>query len=61
MLVPLRLGCGRNSTATRSRLGDLIAEDAGADEESAGGEGTFFTELKADPGACWGWTACWRR
>ncbi|WP_229929245.1 hypothetical protein, partial [Kitasatospora xanthocidica] len=39
------------SAATRSRLDDLIAEDAGADEESAGGGGTFFTELKADPGA----------
>ncbi|WP_407675941.1 DUF4158 domain-containing protein [Peterkaempfera bronchialis] len=42
---------GRLSAATRSRLDDLIAEDAGADEESAGGGGTFFTELKADPGA----------
>lgn len=38
------------SAATRSRLDDLIAEDAGADEDSAGGGGTFFTELKADPG-----------
>ncbi|MET8725151.1 Tn3 family transposase [Streptomyces misionensis] len=42
---------GRLPAATRSRLDDLIAEDAGADEESAGGGGTFFTELKADPGA----------
>ncbi|MEU7886756.1 DUF4158 domain-containing protein [Microbispora bryophytorum] len=41
---------GRLSAATRSRLDDLIAEDAGTDE-SAGGGGTFFTELKADPGA----------
>ncbi|MCX4428703.1 Tn3 family transposase [Streptomyces mirabilis] len=41
----------RLSAATRSRLDDLIAEDAGAGEESAGGGGTFFTELKADPGA----------
>ncbi|MET8167487.1 DUF4158 domain-containing protein [Streptomyces sp. NPDC005329] len=42
---------GRLSAATRSRLDDLIAEYAGADAESAGGGGTFFTELKADPGA----------
>ena len=42
---------GRLSAATRSRLDDLIAEDAGTDAESAGGGGTFFTELKADPGA----------
>ncbi|MGW0579788.1 DUF4158 domain-containing protein, partial [Streptomyces sp. NPDC002920] len=35
---------GRLSAATRSRLDDLVAEDAGADEESAGGGGTFFTE-----------------
>ncbi|MFI2372118.1 hypothetical protein [Streptomyces sp. NPDC018833] len=40
----------RLSAATRSRLDDLIAEDAGASKESAGGGGTFFTELKADPG-----------
>jgi hypothetical protein len=34
------------------RLDDLIAEDAGTDAESAGVVGgTFFTELKADPGA----------
>ncbi|MEU8722542.1 hypothetical protein [Streptomyces antimycoticus] len=39
------------SATTRSRLDDLIAEDAGAGEESAGGGGMFFTELKADPGA----------
>ncbi|MFD9286416.1 DUF4158 domain-containing protein [Streptomyces mirabilis] len=42
---------GRLSAATRSRLDYLIAEDVGANEESAGGGGTFFTELKADPGA----------
>ncbi|MFF0451406.1 hypothetical protein ACFYT4_34445 [Streptomyces sp. NPDC004609] len=42
---------GRLSAATRSRLDDLIAEDVGADAESAGGGGTFFTKLKADPGA----------
>ncbi|GAB3209605.1 hypothetical protein GCM10027294_24670 [Marinactinospora endophytica] len=42
---------GRLSAATRSRLDDLIAEDTGAGEESAGGGGTFFAELKADPGA----------
>ncbi|SFO06956.1 Transposase and inactivated derivatives, TnpA family [Streptomyces sp. cf124] len=42
---------GRLSAATRSRLDDLIAEDAGTDAESAGGGDTFFTELKADPGA----------
>ena len=42
---------GRLSAATGSRLDELIAEDVGADEESAGGGGTFFTELKADPGA----------
>lgn len=42
---------GRLSAATRSRLDDLIAEDADADADSAGGGGTFFTELKADPGA----------
>ncbi|MEY9490924.1 hypothetical protein RKD26_006803 [Streptomyces calvus] len=42
---------GRPSAATRSRLDDLIAEDADASEDSAGGGGTFFTELKADPGA----------
>ncbi|GHB70210.1 hypothetical protein GCM10010377_71150 [Streptomyces viridiviolaceus] len=36
---------------TRSRLDDLIAEEADADEERAGGGGTFFTELKADPDA----------
>ncbi|BCK66485.1 hypothetical protein Srufu_004380 [Streptomyces libani subsp. rufus] len=40
----------RLSAATRSRLDDLVAEDAGADE-SAGGGVSFFTELKADPGA----------
>ncbi|MDQ0986937.1 DUF4158 domain-containing protein [Streptomyces sp. V2I9] len=40
---------GRLSAATRSRLDDLIAEDAGTDAESAGGGGTFFTELKAGP------------
>lgn len=39
------------SATTRSRLDDLISEDAGAGEESAGGGGMFFTELKADPGA----------
>nr|WP_214661069.1 hypothetical protein [Streptomyces polyasparticus] len=42
---------GRLSAATRSRLDNLIAEDADASEDSAGGGGTFFTELKADPGA----------
>src|SRR5690606_28157825 len=42
---------GRLSAATRSRLDDLIAEDADASEDSTGGGGTFFTELKADPGA----------
>jgi hypothetical protein len=41
---------GRLSAAARSRLDDLIAEDASAGGESAGGGGTFFTELKADPG-----------
>ncbi|MFD9240267.1 DUF4158 domain-containing protein, partial [[Kitasatospora] papulosa] len=42
---------GRLSAATRSRLDDLIAEDADTEADSAGGGGTFFTELKADPGA----------
>ncbi len=42
---------GRLSAATRSRLDDLIAEDAEASGDSTGGGGTFFTELKADPGA----------
>ncbi|MEU5211201.1 Tn3 family transposase [Streptomyces sp. NPDC020742] len=42
---------GRLSAATRSRLDDLIAEDADASEDSTGGGGMFFTELKADPGA----------
>nr|WP_267907906.1 Tn3 family transposase [Streptomyces sp. SID7804] len=43
---------GRLSAATRSRLDGLIAEeDADASEDSAGGGGTFFAELKADPGA----------
>ncbi|WP_406416653.1 Tn3 family transposase [Streptomyces sp. NBC_00842] len=46
---------GRLSAATRSRLDDLISEDGGDGEESSGestgGGGTFFTELKADPGA----------
>ncbi|MFJ4429050.1 DUF4158 domain-containing protein [Streptomyces bobili] len=42
---------GRLSAATRSRLDDLIAEDADVSEDSTGGGGTFFTELKADPGA----------
>ncbi|MFD8827280.1 DUF4158 domain-containing protein [Streptomyces sp. NPDC059605] len=42
---------GRLSAATRSQLDDLIAEDADASEDSTGGRGTFFTELKADPGA----------
>lgn len=42
---------GRLSAAARSRLDDLIVEDAGTDGESAGGGGTLFTELKADPGA----------
>jgi TnpA family transposase len=46
----LRGNGGPLSAATRSRLDDLIAEDAGT-QESAGGGGTFFTELKADPGA----------
>lgn len=41
---------GRLSAATRSRLDDLVAEDAG-EEESAGGGVSFFSELKADPGA----------
>lgn len=41
---------GRLSAATRSRLDDLVAEDAGG-EESAGGGVSFFSELKADPGA----------
>ena len=41
---------GRLSAATRSRLYDLIAEDASTDAES-GRRGTFLTELKADPGA----------
>ncbi|MFD4337850.1 hypothetical protein ACFWPP_11750 [Streptomyces anulatus] len=41
---------GRLSPATRSRLDDLVAEDAGG-EESAGGGVSFFSELKADPGA----------
>jgi hypothetical protein len=50
-LCGVELNRDRLSAATRSRLDDLIAEDAGADEESAGGGGTFFTELKADPGA----------
>ncbi|EGJ72783.1 putative transposase Tn3 family protein (plasmid) [Streptomyces sp. Tu6071] len=49
-----RRGCtatvGRLSAATRSRLDDLVAEDAGG-EESAGGGVSFFSELKADPGA----------
>ncbi|GAA4803100.1 hypothetical protein [Streptomyces ziwulingensis] len=40
----------RLSAATRSRLDDLVAEDAGG-EESAGGGVSFFSELKADPGA----------
>ncbi|MFJ3933011.1 DUF4158 domain-containing protein [Streptomyces sp. NPDC090029] len=39
---------GRLSAATRSRLDDLIA--VAADADRAGGGGTFFTELKADPG-----------
>ncbi|MFE4540834.1 DUF4158 domain-containing protein [Streptomyces scopuliridis] len=42
---------GRLSAATRSRLDDLIAEDADASEDSTGGGGTFFTEPKADPDA----------
>ncbi|MFB7010816.1 MULTISPECIES: Tn3 family transposase [unclassified Streptomyces] len=42
---------GRLSAAMRFRLDDLIAEDASTDEGSAGSGGTFFTELKADPGA----------
>ncbi|MFF3499447.1 hypothetical protein [Streptomyces sp. NPDC003247] len=42
---------GRLSAATRSWLDDLIAEDTDTDADSAGGGGTFFTELKADPGA----------
>ncbi|MFF4391263.1 Tn3 family transposase [Streptomyces sp. NPDC001552] len=40
----------RLSAATRSRLDDLVAEDAGG-EDSAGGGVSFFSELKADPGA----------
>ncbi|WP_327209269.1 Tn3 family transposase [[Kitasatospora] papulosa] len=40
----------RLSAASRSRLDDLVAEDDG-DEGSVGGGRTFFTELKADPGA----------
>ncbi|WP_424922626.1 DUF4158 domain-containing protein [Streptomyces sp. wa53] len=40
----------RLSAASRSRLDDLVADDDG-DEGSAGGGRTFFTELKADPGA----------
>ncbi|MEU6593119.1 DUF4158 domain-containing protein [Streptomyces sp. NPDC046881] len=39
----------RLSAVTRSRLDDLVAEDDG--EASVGGGRTFFTELKADPGA----------
>ncbi|WP_406739229.1 DUF4158 domain-containing protein [Streptomyces sp. NBC_00853] len=41
---------GRLSAATRSRLDDLVAEDTGG-QESAGGGVSFFSELKADPGA----------
>ncbi|MER6196656.1 DUF4158 domain-containing protein [Streptomyces sp. NPDC001586] len=40
----------RLSAATRSRLDDLVAEDTGG-QESAGGGVSFFSELKADPGA----------
>ncbi|MFE0424630.1 hypothetical protein [Streptomyces sp. NPDC058953] len=40
----------RLSAATRSRLDDLVAEDTSG-EESAGGGVSFFSELKADPGA----------
>ncbi|MFC9219753.1 Tn3 family transposase [Streptomyces hygroscopicus] len=39
----------RLSAVTRSRLDDLVAEEDG--EGSEGGGRTFFTELKADPGA----------
>ncbi|MFJ2271915.1 hypothetical protein ACIO8F_40355 [Streptomyces sp. NPDC087228] len=40
----------RLSAATRSRLDNLVAEDGGV-EDSAGGGVTFFSELKAEPGA----------
>ncbi|MEU4955259.1 Tn3 family transposase [Streptomyces lavendulae] len=40
----------RLSAATRSRLDDLVAEDASG-EDAAGGGVSFFSELKADPGA----------
>lgn len=40
----------RLSAASRSRLDDLVAEDDG-DEGGVGGGRTFFTYLKADPGA----------
>lgn len=40
----------RLSAASRTRLDDLVAEDDG-DEGSVGGGQTFFTKLKADPGA----------
>ncbi|MFD9429159.1 MULTISPECIES: hypothetical protein [unclassified Streptomyces] len=40
----------RLSAATRSRLDILVAEDGGV-EDSAGGGVTFFSELKAEPGA----------
>jgi hypothetical protein len=40
----------RLSAASRSRLDDLVVEDDGG-EGSVGGGRTFFTELKADPGA----------
>lgn len=40
----------RLSAVTRSRLDNLVAEDGGV-EDSAGGGVTFFSELKAEPGA----------
>ncbi|MEU9126104.1 hypothetical protein AB0C96_40915 [Streptomyces sp. NPDC048506] len=40
---------GRMSAATRSRLDDLVAEEAGAGEDSAGGGGSFFTGEVPEP------------